>query len=377
MVAGVSKNKPPQVLKKHEVSIVRSSAAEYLSFVAATGKAESSVEMRYEDENLWLTQKMMATLYDVSVPAISQHLKRIYADNELEREATVKPYLMVQTEGERKVQRKVEHYSLQAIIAVGFKIENERAVQFRKWANQIVKDYTIQGWVMDVDRLKSGGSVLTEDFFERQLEKIREIRLSERKFYQKITDIYATALDYDTSATATKRFFAAVQNKLHYAIHGQTAAEVIVDRADHQKGNMGLTHWEGAPQGKIHKYDVSVAKNYLSDFELAQLQRIVSAYLDMAELQAMRKIPMTMQDWEERLSGFLKLWDREVLQNAGKVTAELAKVHAESEFEKYRIVQDRLFESDFDRVVKQLEAGHPASDGGKPKQKRKKKGENE
>jgi len=357
MVAGVSKNKPPQVLKKHEVSIVRSSAAEYLSFVAATGKAESSVEMRYEDENLWLTQKMMATLYDVSVPAISQHLKRIYADNELEREATVKPYLMVQTEGERKVQRKVEHYSLQAIIAVGFKIENERAVQFRKWANQIVKDYTIQGWVMDVDRLKSGGSVLTEDFFERQLEKIREIRLSERKFYQKITDIYATALDYDTSATATKRFFAAVQNKLHYAIHGQTAAEVIVDRADHQKGNMGLTHWEGAPQGKIHKYDVSVAKNYLSDFELAQLQRIVSAYLDMAELQAMRKIPMTMQDWEERLSGFLKLWDREVLQNAGKVTAELAKVHAESEFEKYRIVQDRLFESDFDRMLKQIETG--------------------
>lgn len=350
-------NKKPKTSRKNEVSLVRSSAAEYLTFVAATGKAQSSVEMRYEDENLWLTQKMMATLYDVSVPAISQHLKRIYADNELEREATVKQYLMVQTEGEREVQRKVDHYSLQAIIAVGFKIENERAVQFRKWASQIVKDYTIQGWVMDAERLKSGGSVLTDEFFERQLEKVREIRASERKFYQKITDIYATALDYDTSATATKRFFAAVQNKLHYAIHGQTAAEVIVDRADHRQENMGLTSWEGAPQGKVHKYDVAIAKNYLSEFEMAQMQRIVSAYLDMAELQAMRRMPMTMADWEERLSGFLKLWDRDVLQDAGKVTAEIAKAHAESEFEKYRIVQDRLFESDFDRVVKQIESG--------------------
>ena len=350
-------NKKPKPSRKNEVSLVRSSAAEYLTFVAATGKAQSSVEMRYEDENLWLTQKMMATLYDVSVPAISQHLKRIYADNELEREATVKPYLMVQTEGEREVQRKVDHYSLQAIIAVGFKIENERAVQFRKWANQIVKDYTIQGWVMDAERLKSGGSVLTDEFFERQLEKVREIRASERKFYQKITDIYATSLDYDISATATKRFFAAVQNKLHYAIHGQTAAEVIVDRADHRQENMGLTSWEGAPQGKVHKYDVAIAKNYLSDFELAQMQRIVSAYLDMAELQAMRRMPMTMADWEVRLSGFLKLWDRDVLQDAGKVTTEIAKAHAESEFEKYRTVQDRLFESDFDRVIKQIESG--------------------
>jgi hypothetical protein len=351
----MSKNKQPQVAKKNEVSLVRSSAAEYLTFVAATGNAQSSVEMRYEDENIWLTQKMMATLYDVSVPAISQHLKRIYADNELEREATIKQYLTVQAEGSREVARNVEHYSLQAIIAVGFKIENERAVQFRKWANRIVKDYTIQGWTMDVDRLKGGGSILTDDFFERQLEKVREIRLSERKFYQKITDIYATSLDYDPSATATKRFFAAIQNKMHYAIHGQTAAEVIVDRADHQKENMGLTSWDGAPNGKIHKYDVSIAKNYLSGFELEQMQRIVSAYLDMAELQAMRRMPMTMEDWEERLSGFLKLWDREILQDAGKVTAELAKAHAESEFEKYRIVQDRLFESDFDKVIKQIE----------------------
>jgi hypothetical protein len=339
--------------QKNEVSIIRSSAAEYLTFVAATGSAQNSVEMRYEDENLWLTQKMMATLYDVSVPAINQHLKRIFADNELEASAVIKQYLTTAADGKNY---QVNHYSLQAIIAVGFKIENERAVQFRKWANQIVKDYTIQGWVMDADRLKSGGSILANEFFERQLEKVREIRLSERKFYQKITDIYATSLDYDTSATATKRFFAAVQNKLHYAIHGHTAAEVIVDRANHKKENMGLTSWEGAPQGKVHKYDVAVAKNYLSDFELAQMQRIVSAYLDMAELQAIRRIPMTMADWEQRLSGFLKLWDRDVLQDAGKVTAEIAKTHAESEYEKYRIVQDRLFESDFDRMIRQLEA---------------------
>lgn len=333
--------------------IVRSSAAEYLTFIAAGGGSETSVEMRYEDENVWLTQKMMATLYNVSVPAINQHLKRIYSDNELEPKATVKKYLIVQTEGNREVQREVDHFSLQAIIAVGFKIENERAVQFRKWATQIVKDYTIQGWTMDVERLKNGGT-LTDDFFEKQLEKIREIRLSERKFYQKVTDIYATSIDYDPTATATKRFFAAVQNKMHYAIHGNTAAEVIVDRADHKKDNMGLTTWEGAPNGKIHKYDVSIAKNYLSENELGQMQRIVSAYLDMAELQAMRKIPMTMQDWETRLAGFLKLWDREILQDAGKVTAEIAKAHAESEFEKYRIIQDRLFESDFDRMMKEL-----------------------
>lgn len=316
--------------------------------------------MRYEDENIWLTQKMMATLYDVSVPAINQHLKRIFADNELEEAAVIKQYLTTAADGKNY---RVKHYSLQAIIAVGFKIENERAVQFRKWANQIVKEYTIQGWTMDVDRLKHGGN-LTDEFFERQLEKIREIRLSERKFYQKITDIYATALDYDPTATATKRFFAAVQNKMHYAIHGRTAAEVIVDRADHRKENMGLTHWEGAPHEKIHRYDVSIAKNYLSGFELAQMQRIVSAYLDMAELQAMRKIPMTMEDWEKRLAGFLKLWDREILQDAGKVTAELAKAHAESEFEKYRIVQDRLFESDFDRMIKQIGPDSNDTSGG-------------
>jgi hypothetical protein len=333
-----------------KVSLVRSSAAEYLTFVAAGGDSDASVEMRYEDENVWLTQKMMAALYNVSIPAINQHLKRIFSDNELDETSVVKSYLIAAADGKNY---QTKHYSLQAIIAVGFKIENERAIQFRKWANQIVKDYTIQGWTMDAERLKHGGT-LTDEFFERQLEKIREIRLSERKFYQKITDIYATALDYDPSATATKRFFAAVQNKLHYAVHGQTAAEVIVDRADHRKQHMGLTTWEAAPTGKIQRYDVSIAKNYLTDFELGQLQRIVSAYLDMAEMQAMRKIPMTMEDWEKRLSGFLQLWDREILQDSGRVSAELGKAHAESEFEKYRIVQDRLFESDFDRMLKQI-----------------------
>ena len=347
-----NKQTPPgaRAKKPAEVSLVRSSAAEYLTFVAAGGDSQASVEMRYEDENVWLTQKMMAALYDVSIPAINQHLKRIFSDNELEEASVVKQYLTTAADGKGY---QTKHYSLQAIIAVGFKIENERAVQFRKWANQIVKDYTIQGWTMDAERLKHGGT-LTDAFFERQLEKIREIRLSERKFYQKVTDIYATALDYDSSATATKRFFAAVQNKMHYAVHGQTAAELIVDRADHQQENMGLTSWDAAPKGKIQRYDVSIAKNYLADSELGQMQRIVSAYLDMAEMQAMRKIPMTMEDWEKRLSGFLQLWDREILQDAGKVTAELAKAHAESEFEKFRIVQDRLFESDFDRMLKQL-----------------------
>lgn len=333
--------------KKKEISI-RSSAAEYLTFVAATGEQANSIEMRYEDENIWLTQKMMAELYGVSVPAINQHLKKIFADGELSEESVIKHYLITASDGKNY---NTKHYNLQATIAVGFKIENERAVQFRKWANGIVKDYTIQGWVMDEERLKYGGTVLTKDYFEKQLEKIREIRLSERRFYQKITDLYATALDYDPSAKATKRFFAAVQNKLHYAVHGQTAAEVIVDRADAEKEHMGLTSWDGSPNGKIHKSDVTVAKNYLSQTELDQMARIVSAYLDMAEMQASRHIPMTMEDWEKRLDGFLTLWDRDILKDAGKVSAIMAKTYAETEFEKYRIIQDRLYESDFDRFL--------------------------
>ena len=330
---------------------IRSSAAEYLTYVAAVGDQPDAIEIRYEDENVWLTQKMMAQLYDVTVANVNQHIKTIFADGELLPEATIKKYLIVQNEGSRTVSRSVDHYNLQMIIAVGFKVNNERAVQFRRWANSIVKDYTIQGWVMDEERLKKGGSVLTKEYFEKQLEKIREIRMSERRFYQKITDIYATALDYDPSAPATKRFFAAVQNKMHFSVHGQTAAELIYTRVDATKENMGLTSWDGSPESKIHKYDVSVAKNYLSENELQQLQRIVSAYLDMAEMQALRQIPMTMEDWEERLNRFLSLMDREVLMDAGKVTAELAKAHAEAEFEKYRIVQDRLYLSDFDKFL--------------------------
>ena len=337
-------------MKKKDITI-RSSAAEYLTYMAAVGDQPDAIEIRYEDENVWLTQKMMAQLYDVTVANVNQHIKTIFADGELLPEATIKKYLIVQNEGSRTVSRSVDHYNLQMIIAVGFKVNNERAVQFRRWANSIVKDYTIQGWVMDEERLKKGGSVLTKEYFEKQLEKIREIRMSERRFYQKITDIYATALDYDPSAPATKRFFAAVQNKMHFSVHGQTAAELIYTRADATKENMGLTSWDGSPESKIHKYDVSVAKNYLSENELQQLQRIVSAYLDMAEMQALRQIPMTMEDWEERLNRFLSLMDREVLMDAGKVTAELAKAHAEAEFEKYRIVQDRLYLSDFDKFL--------------------------
>ncbi len=336
--------------KKNEITI-RSSAAEYLTYVASIGDNANSIEMRYEEENIWITQKMMAELYNVDVRTINEHIKKVYSDNELDETTTIRNFRIVQTEGDRKVNREVMHYNLQMIIAVGFKVNNERAVQFRKWSNFIIKDYTIQGWVMDDERLKNGGSVLTEEYFERQLEKIREIRMSERKFYQKITDIYVTALDYDPRATATRRFFAAIQNKMHYSVHGQTAAEVIYDRADSGKEHMGLTSWDGSPDCKIHKYDVVIAKNYLAESELGQLRRIVSSYLDLAELQAMRHIPMTMEDLEERLNGFLKLMDREILNDSGKVSSELAKAHAENEFEKYRIVQDHLYESDFDRFV--------------------------
>ena len=343
--------------KKNEITI-RSSAAEYLTYVASVGGEESSVEMRYEDENIWLTQKMMATLYDVSVPAINQHLKRIFDDGELVEGSVIKKYLITAADGKSYL---TNHYNLQAIIAVGFKVNNERAVQFRKWAGQIVKDYTIQGWTMDVERLKKG-TLFTDEYFDRQLENIREIRLSERKFYQKVTDLYATAFDYDKDASYihicqnnTKLFFQTVQNKLHYATHRHTAAELIVERADAQKEHMGLTSWENAPDGKIIKSDVSIAKNYLTESELSFLERIVSLYLDYAELQAERHIPMSMEDWAKRLDGFLEFNGTEILTGAGKISAEQAKLHAETEFEKYRIIQDRLFISDFDRYMLELE----------------------
>jgi len=335
---------------KREITI-HSSAAEYLTYVASTGSNSDSFEMRYEDENIWLTQKMMATLYDVSVSAINQHLKRIFEDNELVEESVIKKYLITASDGKSY---STKHYNLQAIIAVGFKVNNERAVRFRKWAGQIVKDYTIQGWTMDKERLKKG-HMFTDEYFERQLENIREIRLSERKFYQKVTDLYATAFDYDKDAKTTRQFFKMVQNKMHWAVHRHTAAELIVERANAEKEHMGLTTWESAPDGKIVKADVTVAKNYLSEKEMSYLQRIVSLYLDYAELQAERRIPMSMEDWAKRLDGFLEFNGNELLMGPGKVSAEQAKLHAETEFEKYRIVQDRLFMSDYDKYLLELE----------------------
>ncbi|HKK17525.1 MAG TPA: virulence RhuM family protein [Opitutales bacterium] len=336
--------------KDKPASITRSSAVEYLTFVAAQG--EGGVEVVYADEDIWLNQKMMAVLYDVNVRTVNEHLKKIFTDCELQEDSVIRKFRITAADGKNY---NTQHYNLSAIIAVGYKVNSERAVQFRKWATTVVKEYTIKGFAMDDERLKEGGTILSKQYFEEQLQRIREIRLSERKFYQKITDIYATAIDYDLSATATKRFFATVQNKLHWAIHGQTAAEMIVDRDDADRRHMGLTTWKDAPLGKIQKFDVSVAKNYLTEAKMGQLSRLVNAYLDVAEDMAQREIPMTMEDWETRLNRFIEATDREILQDAGKVTAEIAKAHAESEFEKYRIVQDRLFESDFDREMKRLE----------------------
>jgi hypothetical protein len=335
---------------KNNLPAIRSSAAEYLTYVSATGDSKSSIEMRYEDENIWLTQKMMAELYNVGVNTINYHLKKIFDDAELSKEATIRIFRIVQNEGNRAVSRDVDHYNLQAIIAVGFKVNNERAAQFRKWAGQIVKDHTIQGWTMDVDRLKKG-HLFTDEYFERQLQHIREIRMSERKFYQKVTDIYATAFDYDKDAKTTREFFMLVQNKLHYAVHRHTAAELIFKRASAEKKNMGLTTWDTAPDGKIIKADVSIAKNYLNEQEMEFLERIVSLYLDFAEYQAKRKIPMSMSDWAKRLDGFLEFNGNDILMGIGKITHEQAKLHAETEFEKYRVVQDRLFRSDFDKLI--------------------------
>jgi hypothetical protein len=340
--------------RKNEITI-RSSAAEYLTYVASVGDETDSVEMRYEDENIWLTQKMMAVLYDVDVRTVNEHIKKIYSDSELREGSTIRKFRIVQMEGNRQVSREVNHYNLQMIIAVGFKVNNQRAVRFRVWANQIVEQYTIKGWAMDVDRLKNGGTVLTQKYFDEQLERIREIRISERNFYQKLTDIYATAIDYDKNAQTTKEFFAKVQNKMHYAIHRHTAAELIYERADADKPHMGLTTWHDAPNGKIKKSDVSIAKNYLTQEEMTSMQLIVSAYLDLAESRTRRHIPMTMEDWAKRIDIYLQADDLEVLQDAGKITAEIAKSKAETEFEKYRIVQDRLFLSDYDKFLMELE----------------------
>ncbi len=336
--------------KKDEITI-RSSAAEYLTYIASVGDQADSIEMRYEDENIWLTQKMMATLYDVDVRTINYHIKKIFSDSELQENSVIQKFRITAADGKTY---NTNHYSLEMIIAVGFKVNSERAVQFRKWVNQIAKDYTIKGWVMDDERLKRG-TYLTEKYFDEQLERIREIRASERKFYQKITDLYATAIDYDKDSAATKRFYATVQNKMHYAVHGHTASELIVERADHTKEHMGLTTWADAPDGKIKKSDVTIAKNYLSQDEMKQLNRMVTAYLDFAENMTLRHIPLTMGDWEKRLNSFIEMFDSGILQDSGKVSAEIAKLHAETEFEKYRVVQDRLFMSDFDKYMLELE----------------------
>lgn len=330
---------------------IHSSAAEYLTFVASTGNDEQSVEMRYEDENIWLTQRMMAELYGVSVPAINQHIKKIFNDGELYEDSVIKKYLITAADGKKY---NAIHYNLQMIIAVGFKIDNERAVQFRKWAGQIVKEYTIQGWTMDKERIIKG-HMFTDEYFNRQLQYIREIRMSERLFYQKVTDLYATAFDYDKDSKTTRLFFQTVQNKLHFAVHRHTAAEIVYERADASKENMGLTTWENAPDGKIIKADVAVAKNYLSEQEIDYLERIVSLYLDYAELQAERHIPMSMEDWAMRLDAFLEFNGNELLIGPGKISAEQAKLHAETEYEKYRIIQDRLYRSDFDKLVENME----------------------
>ena len=337
--------------KKKEEITIRSSTAEYLTYIASVGDVETSFEMRYEDENIWLTQKLMAVLYDVDVRTVNYHIKKIFADSELQEDSVIRKFRITADDGKTY---NANHYSLEMIIAVGFKVNSERAVQFRKWVNQIAKDYTIKGWVMDVERIKRG-TYLTEKYFDEQLERIREIRASERKFYQKVTDLYATAIDYDRTAAATKRFYATVQNKMHFAIHGHTAAELIVERADHRKEHMGLTTWADAPDGKIKRSDVTIAKNYLSEFEMGQLDRMVSAYLDFAESMTLRHIPLTMQDWETRLNGFIQMFEYGLLKDSGKVTAEIAKLHAETEFEKYRVIQDKLFLSDFDKYMLELE----------------------
>ena len=330
---------------------IRNSTAEFLIFTRQAG--EDGIEVRVAEETVWLTQPLIAELFQTTVPNISMHLRSIYKTGELTAEATLKNFLTVRQEGARQVRRNLEYYNLDAIIAVGFRVNSGRAIQFRQWATGVLRDYAIRGYVLDKERLKNG-TFFSKEYFENLLAEIREIRASERKFYQKITDIYATAMDYSVDAEITQTFFAAVQNKLHFAIHGRTSAELIVERADSKKEQMGLTTWKNAPHGKIIKPDVSIAKNYLAEKELKSLDRFVTMYLDYAEDQAERHIPMTMEDWAKKLNAFLQFNERDILDNPGKVSREVAKAFAESEFEKYRIGQDRLFESDFDRHIKKL-----------------------
>jgi hypothetical protein len=339
-------------MAKNDSLKIRNSTAEFLIFTSQA--KEDGIEVRVQDNTVWLTQKLIATLFEVNRSVITKHLTNIYQESELEKEATCAIFAQVQTEGKRRVTRDVEFYSLDAIISVGYRVNSVRATAFRQWATSVLRDYAIKGYIIDRKRMENG-AFLGEDYFEHLLAEVREIRLSERRFYQKITDIYATAMDYNKDATITKTFFAKVQNKLHYAVHGHTAAEFIMLRANAEKEHMGLTSWENSPDGKIVKTDVSVAKNYLTETELESLGRIVNAYLDLAEDRAKRHIPMTMEDWAKRLDKFLEADERDILQNSGTITASVAKDFAENEFEKFRIRQDRLFESDFDREVKRIE----------------------
>ena len=331
---------------KREISIVRSSAAEYLTFITATG--EGDVNAIYSDENVWLTQKMMGVLYNVETNTINYHLKKIFMDKEVDENSVIRKFRITAADGKTY---NTNHYNLSAIIAVGNKVDSPRAIQFRKWANHIIEEFAVKGFAMDDERLKNFGTVLTKDYFKEQLERVREIRLSERRFYQKITDIYATSIDYDAHSLTTKKFFARVQNQLHWAIHGETAAETIYHRADSDKENMGLTTWKDAPDGKIQRFDVVIAKNYLTKEELFSMARIVNAYLDLAELRAEEEVPMTMEDWAEQFEGILRLSKKEILTNAGSISAKIAEEHALTEFEKYRVKQDKLYQSDFDKIL--------------------------
>ena len=327
---------------------IRNSTAEFLIF-QIEGK-EQGIEVYYKDENIWATQKAMATLFDVNVPAISKHLKNIFESGELKDDAVVSKMEITASDGKRY---QTQFYSLDAIIAVGYRVNSIRATQFRQWATSVLREYAIRGYVLDRKRMENG-TFLDEDYFEHLLAEIREIRLSERRFYQKLTDIYATAIDYNRDAPTTKMFFKMMQNKMHYAVHGHTAAELIVERADAEQEHMGLTSWENAPDGKIVKTDVSIAKNYLKEMELADMGQLVNGVLELAERMAKRHIPMTMEDWAKQIDKILAAGGNEVIQSSGKVTAEEAKEHAETEFEKYRILQDRLFQSDFDRFLGEL-----------------------
>ena len=328
---------------------IRNSTAEFLIFTGQAG--EDDIEVRYQDETIWLTQKLMAELFGVDIRTVSEHLKNIFDSGELETDSVIRKFRITASDGKKY---NTQLYNLDAIISVGYRVNSRRATQFRQWATRVLREFAIKGYVMDKKRLENG-TFLGEDYFERLLEEIREIRLSERRLYQKITDIYATSTDYNKAAPTTKAFFAKVQNKLHYAIHGNTAPELVSKRADSAQPNMGLTNWGGTPDGKVVKTDVGVAKNYLTKEEMQSMGRIVGAYLDLAEDMAARQIPMTMEDWAERLDELLKLNRRNLLQDAGTISAKIAKAHAENEFEKYRVIQDRRFESDFDKQVKALE----------------------